>query len=87
MFLPYDATFRERAVMAYEQGERPPAEVARIFGIAHRTLQRWVAQYRATGSVDPRTAAGGQRSRVDVTLLKQVLARRVACAPARRIRG
>lgn len=75
MFLPYDATFRERAVKAYEQGDRSAAEVARIFGVAHRTLQRWIAQYRATGSVEPRAAAGGQRSRVRVALLKELLAR------------
>ena len=74
MFLPYDATFRERAVTAYEHGDRSAAEVARLFGIAHRTLQRWIAQYRATGTVAPREAAGGQRSRVDVAVLKQVLA-------------
>lgn len=74
MFLPYDATFRERAVLAYERGDRSAAEVARIFGIAHRTLQRWIAQYRATGSVEPRAAAGGQRSRVNVPLVRQLLA-------------
>jgi transposase len=75
MFLPYDATFRGRAVKAYEEGDRSAAEVARIFGVAHRTLQRWIAQYQATGSVEPRAAAGGQRSRVRVTLLKELLAR------------
>jgi transposase len=75
MFLPYDATFRGRAVKAYEQGDRSAAEVARIFGVAHRTLQRWIAQYRATGSVEPRAAAGGQHSRVRVALLKELLAR------------
>jgi transposase len=73
MFLPYDATFRERAVRAYEEGERSAAEVARIFGIAHRTLQRWIAQYRSTGTVVPRTPGGGRRSRVDLPLLTQVL--------------
>jgi transposase len=74
MFLPYDATFRERAVMAYEQGDRSAAEVATIFGVAHRTLQRWIAQYRATGSVVPRAPAGGRRSHVDVPLLTALLA-------------
>jgi len=73
MFLPYDATFRERAVRAYEQGDRSAAEVAEIFGIAHRTLQRWIAQYRATGSVVPRAPAGGRRSQVDVPLLQGLL--------------
>lgn len=74
MFLPYDATFRERAVLAYENGDRSAAEVARIFGIAHRTLQRWIAQYRATGSVAPRAPAGGRRSQVEVGRLKALLA-------------
>jgi transposase len=74
MFLPYDATFRGRAVMAYENSDRSAAEVAKIFGVAHRTLQRWIAQYRATGSVVPRTAGGGRRSHVDLTLLTQLLA-------------
>jgi len=36
MVLPYDATFRERAVLAYEQGDRSAAEVARI--LRHRPL-------------------------------------------------
>lgn len=76
MYLLYDATFRGRAVKAYEQGDRSAAEVAKIFGVAHRTLQRWIAQYRATGSVEPRTAAGGQRSRVDRRLLKRLLSER-----------
>jgi len=76
MFLPYDATFRERAVKAYEMGDRSEAEVAKLFGIAHRTLQRWLAQYRRTGSLAPRAAAGGQRSKVDVVLLKALLAQK-----------
>ena len=75
MFLPYDATFRERAVKAYEREDRSAAEVARIFGVAHRTLQRWIAQYRATGTVAPRAAGGGQPSRVKLMLLKALLAR------------
>jgi transposase len=74
MFLPYDATFRERAVKAYETSDRSAAEVAKVFGIAHRTLQRWIAQYRATGSVVPRAAGGGRRSGVDLPLLRQLLA-------------
>jgi transposase len=75
MFLPYDATFRERAVKAYEQGDRSAAEIAGIFGVAHRTLQRWIAQYRATGSVEPRAAGGGQSSRVQMAVLKDLVTR------------
>lgn len=73
MFLPYDAMFRERAVRAYEAGDRSAADVARIFGVAHRTLQRWIAQYRATGTVAPRAPGGGRRSHVDLSLLRRLL--------------
>jgi transposase len=71
---PYDLRFRERAVRAYDQGDRSYVEVAAIFGIDHRTLERWVALFRQTGSVAPRPRGGGQRSRVDVPLLQAVLA-------------
>lgn len=59
---------------AYETGDRSYAEVAKLFGIAHRTLERWVAQHRATGSVVPRTAGGGRRSTIDLALLKALVA-------------
>ena len=70
----YDVRFRERAVKAYETGDRSYAEVSNIFGIAQRTLERWVAQHRRTGSVAPRQRGGGQRSKVDMPLLEAVLA-------------
>jgi hypothetical protein len=40
--------FRGRAVAAYEAGEGGYHELAALFGLGYRTLQRWVAQYRAT---------------------------------------
>jgi transposase-like protein len=49
----YDVVFRERAVAAYMAGEGGYHEVARVFDIGYRTLQRWVAQQRATGSGGP----------------------------------
>src|SRR5947209_18141157 len=57
----YDVVFRERAVAAYNAGEGGYHDLARVLGIAYRTLQRWVALERATGSVAPRPngAAGG----------------------------
>jgi transposase len=72
----YDVTFRERAVQAYETGARSYAEVAAIFGVAQRTLERWVAQHRRTGSVAPRRRGGGRRTVLDLPLLEAVLARK-----------
>src|SRR5438874_12952659 len=73
MVRTYDVRFRERAVGAYEKGDRSYAEVAQIFGIAQRTLERWVAQQRRTGSVAPKQRGGGRRSRIDVPLLEAVI--------------
>ena len=70
---PYDMAFRARAVRAYNAGEGGYHELARVFGIAFRTLQRWVAQYRATGGLEPQPKAGGVTSPIDVDLLKQVV--------------
>jgi transposase len=70
----YDVRFRERAVKAYKQGDRSYAEVAEIFGIAQRTLERWVAQERRTGSVAPKPRGGGRWSTIDLPLLEAVLA-------------
>lgn len=70
---PYDIAFRERAVRAYNAGEGGYHELARVFGIAFRTLQRWVAQYRATGVLAPQRKAGGVSSPIDIDLLKRVV--------------
>jgi transposase len=67
----YDVVFRERAVAAYNAGEGGYHELARVLGIAYRTLQRWVALERATGSVAPRPSGGGWRCPID---LKEMVA-------------
>jgi transposase-like protein len=65
--------FRGRAVAAYESGEGGYIELAGVFGIGYRTLERWVAQYRATESVAPRPRGGGWRSPIDLVLLHAVI--------------
>jgi transposase len=69
----YDVTFRERAVSAYHAGEGGYHELARVFGIGYRTLQRWVAQVRATGSLAPRPDGGGWRCPINMTMLETVV--------------
>ncbi len=53
---------RERALMAYAAGKGTQEEIATLFGISARTLQRWCNQYERTGSTHPR--ARGHREAV-----------------------
>jgi transposase len=76
MAKPYDVAFRGRAVAAYEAGEGGYHELANLFGIGYRTLQRWVAQYRATESVDPRPRGGGWQSPIEIVVLHAVVRER-----------
>jgi transposase len=69
----YDVEFRERAVAAYQAGEGGYHDLARVFDVGYRTLQRWVAQERATGSVAPKPAAGGWRCPIDMNVLEAVV--------------
>ncbi len=70
---PYDMALRERAVAAYERGDGTYAELATLFMLDHRTLERWVARLRATGSVAPRPKGGGWRSPIDLDALRAVV--------------
>jgi transposase len=70
---PYEIGFRGRAFAAYEAGEGGYHDLAVLFGIGYRTLQRWVAQYRATESVAPRPRGGGWRSPIDPIVLHAVI--------------
>jgi transposase len=69
----YDVVFRERAVAAYNAGEGGYHDLARVLGIGYRTLQRWVALERATGSVAPRPDGGGWRCPIDLTVLEAIV--------------
>jgi len=62
---PYDLALRERAVRAYNAGEGGYHELAGVFRIGYRTLQRWVAAYRRTGDLAPYPKGGGQTSPID----------------------
>jgi transposase len=76
MAAPYDVAFRGRAVAAYESGEGGYHELAALFGVGYRTLQRWVARYRATESVAPHPRGGGWRSPIWVVVLHAVVRER-----------
>ena len=68
--------FRGRAVAAYEAGEGGYHELAGLFGLGYRTLQRWVAQYRTTDTVAPQPRGGGWRSPIDLVVLHAVVRER-----------
>ena len=73
---PYDVALRQRAVRAYARGEGSYAHLAALFEVDHRTLERWVAQWRTTGSVAPRPRGGGWRCPIDPVVLRAVVRER-----------
>ena len=56
MTQPYSSDLRERAVRAHLAGE-PIRQVAARFGVSVSSVPKWVARYRATGSVAPAGSA------------------------------
>jgi transposase len=70
---PYDVALRERAVAAYESGEGSYAHLATVFDLDHRTVERWVARWRQTGSVAPQPKGGGWRCPIDTPVLHAVI--------------
>jgi transposase-like protein len=79
---PWDDTLRPRAVRAYEAGEGAYDELAALFEIGARTLQRWVQEYRAEGTLTPNPKGGGWRSPILLPLLHALVAEApdVTCA-------
>jgi transposase len=71
---PYPLALRDRAVAAYETRGESYAAVAEEFAIAQRTLERWVALARETGSVAPREKGGGWASPVVLEVMHAVVA-------------
>jgi transposase len=69
----HDVKFRERVVAAHAAGKGGVHALAEVFGIGYRTVQRWLARQRATGSVAPAPGAGGWKSPVDPTVLTTLI--------------
>lgn len=70
---PYDVALRERAVTAYERGDGSYARLSELFAVDHRTLERWVARWRDTGSVAPAPKGGGWPCPIDRAVLRAVV--------------
>jgi transposase len=69
----HDVKFRERVVAAHAAGKGGVHTLAEVFGIGYRTVQRWLARQRATGSVAPAPGAGGWQSPVDPMVLTTLI--------------
>ena len=70
---PYPVALRERAVAAYERGDGSYAQLAALFDVDHRTLERWVARWRDTHSVVPAPRGGGWSCPIDLAVLRGVI--------------
>ena len=71
---PIDERLRARAVRAYEAGRGTHVDVAGMFGVGGRTLQRWVARWRATGECTARAKRGGWHSPIVMPTLEALVA-------------
>ena len=69
----YYVEFRERVVSAHAAGQGGAHRLAELFGIGYRTVQRWLARERDTGSVEPTAGSGGWRSVIDSALLTTLI--------------
>lgn len=69
----YSVELRERVVRAYRRGDGTLDEVATTFAVDVRTLQRWMAHERATGSLVPKPKAGGWRCPIALPVLHAVV--------------
>ena len=70
----YGVDLRERAVRACRRGDGTLDDVAATFAIDRRTLQRWIAHERASGSLVPKPKAGGWRCPIVLSVLHAVIA-------------
>ena len=55
----YSTDLRERAIESVESGECNIPQAAKRYKVSEPSLERWLAQYRKTGSCAPRPHAGG----------------------------
>jgi len=69
----YDIDLRERVVAAHAAGVGGAHQLAELFNLGYRTVQRWVARKRTTGSLAPAPAGGGWTSAVEPALLTTLI--------------
>jgi transposase len=60
----YSRDLRQRIVAARQQGHSAQ-EIARLFGVSKRSVERFWKKYLATGAVEPKQRGGYRRSRLE----------------------
>ena len=61
----YSSDLRQRVVDAYERGHESYATVAAQFSVGVASVDRWVSQFRQSGSVERKPHGGGAPSKID----------------------
>jgi transposase len=77
MAAPYSLDLRERVIRAVDESPLTIAEVAHQFNVSERTIYKWLAQRKESGTLAPKPHAGGRACRVDApgeALLGQMVA-------------
>ena len=69
----YSMDLRQRVVCACEAGELTRSEIAQQFQISEGTLYDWLRRWRASQSFAPAAHSGGHTSRIDPTVLGQLI--------------
>lgn len=69
---PYSLDLRQRIVDAYNNGEGSIRELAERFSVAPNTVQNYLTQVRATGSLAPLPHGGGVGPKIDQAGLEEV---------------
>ncbi|WP_437294639.1 IS630 transposase-related protein [Sorangium sp. So ce426] len=69
---PYSLDLRRRIVDAYVNGEGSIREIAERFSVAPNTVQNYLTQVRATGSLAPLPHGGGVGPKIDRAGLDEV---------------
>lgn len=65
MAAPYSADLRERVIRAVDQSTLTIEEIAEQFQVSERTIYKWLALRKQTGTLAPKPHAGGRALSVD----------------------
>lgn len=68
----YSIDLRQRVVDAYHQQQGTEQQVAALFGISTRTLQRYLKRYRQEGTLQPRPPNAGRKAAFEGALLEEL---------------
>jgi transposase len=74
--LPYSIDLRERVLDAYDRGEGTQEELAELFQVSTRWIQKLLAQRQQTGSIAPRPYRQGRKAAItgeDIERLREAV--------------